>query len=63
MGKNKMSKQKKNKIRLACPECLKLNFYTNKNERVCRYCGYRGHKDDFVFEMVQKVKQKWQEKE
>ena len=53
-GKDNMAKQKKIKIRIMCPECEKINYYTNKNERVCRSCGYRGELDDFIFEMVKK---------
>ncbi len=26
---------------ISCPECKSQNVLTNRNERVCRKCGYR----------------------
>ena len=49
-----MPREKKNKKRLMCPECSSTNFYTNLNERVCRRCGHKANKEDFVFEVVKK---------
>lgn len=33
--------------RLACPKCFSRNYYTNKNTRVCRKCGYVGDKAEW----------------